>query len=105
MTDISRGYEDLGLLLKDKIAELNAKLSKLQMAQEELSAMMQWLQKMNKTAEQLDQASAPTDTQAVRTQVEQNKSFEAELKQNALKQSTGVERQVDRTVGGEPTYS
>ncbi|KAI5126076.1 Dystonin [Manis pentadactyla] len=85
MTDISHGYEDLGLLLKDKIAELNAKLSKLQTAQEELSAMMQWLQKMNRTAAQLDQAPAPTDTQAVRTQVEQNKSFEAELKQNVNK--------------------
>ena len=42
MTDINHGYEDLGLLLKDKIAELNTKLTKLQKAQEESSAMMQW---------------------------------------------------------------
>ncbi|XP_037375781.1 dystonin isoform X1 [Talpa occidentalis] len=85
MTDISHGYEDLGLLLKDKIAELNAKLSKLQKAQEESSAMMQWLEKMNKTATKWHQAPTPTDTEAVKTQVEQNKSFEAELKQNVNK--------------------
>nr|XP_054412928.1 dystonin isoform X14 [Pongo abelii] len=85
MTDISHGYEDLGLLLKDKIAELNTKLSKLQKAQEESSAMMQWLQKMNKTATKWHQTPAPTDTEAVKTQVEQNKSFEAELKQNVNK--------------------
>ncbi|XP_077759687.1 dystonin isoform X21 [Canis aureus] len=85
MTDISHGYEDLGLLLKDKIAELNTKLSKLQKAQEESSSMMQWLQKMNKTAAKWHQAPTPTDTEAVKTQVEQNKSFEAELKQNVNK--------------------
>ncbi|XP_039709036.1 dystonin isoform X14 [Pteropus medius] len=85
MTDISHGYEDLGLLLKDKIAELNTKLTKLQKAQEESSAMMQWLQKMNKTATKWHQAPTPTDTEAVKTQVEQNKSFEAELKQNVNK--------------------
>ncbi|XP_074254260.1 dystonin isoform X22 [Saimiri boliviensis] len=85
MTDVSHGYEDLGLLLKDKIAELNSKLSKLQKAQEESSAMMQWLQKMNKTATKWHQTPAPTDTEAVKTQVEQNKLFEAELKQNVNK--------------------
>ncbi|XP_041511139.1 dystonin isoform X5 [Microtus oregoni] len=85
MTDISHSYEDLGLLLKDKITELNTKLSKLQKAQEESSAMMQWLQKMNKTASKWHQTPTPTDTESVKTQVEQNKSFEAELKQNVNK--------------------
>ncbi|XP_069343596.1 dystonin isoform X6 [Eulemur rufifrons] len=85
MTDINHDYEDLGLLLKDKIAELNSKLSKLQKAQEESSAMMQWLQKMNKTATKWHETPPPTDTEAVKTQVEQNKSFEAELKQNVNK--------------------
>ncbi|XP_020954231.1 dystonin isoform X10 [Sus scrofa] len=85
MTDISHDYEDLGLLLKDKIAELNTKLSKLQKAQDESSAMMQWLQKMNTTATMWQQAPTPTDTEAVKSQVEQNKLFEAELKQNVNK--------------------
>ncbi|XP_075411072.1 dystonin isoform X9 [Tenrec ecaudatus] len=85
MSDISHGYEDLGLLLKDKIAELNTKLSKLQKAQEESTTMMQWLQKMNKTAKAWHQTPAPTDSEAVKSQVEQNKSFGAELKQNVNK--------------------
>nr|KAF6462252.1 hypothetical protein HJG59_011293 [Molossus molossus] len=85
MTDISHGYEDLGLLLKDKITELSTKLTKLHKAQEESSAMMHWLEKMNKTATKWHQAPTPTDTEAVKTQVEQNKSFEAELKQNGNK--------------------
>lgn len=75
MTDINHGYEELGLLLKDKITELNSKLAKLQKAQEESSAMMQWLQKMNKTATKWQQAPTPTDTEAVKTQVEQNKVY------------------------------
>lgn len=73
MTDISHSYEDLGLLLKDKIVELNTKLSKLQKAQEESSAMMQWLQKMNKTASRWHQTPTPADTESVKMQVEQNK--------------------------------
>ncbi|XP_049632684.1 dystonin isoform X1 [Suncus etruscus] len=85
MTEINHSYEDLGLLLKDKISELNAKLSKLQKAQEESSAMMQWLERMNKTTAKWHQTPPPTDTEAVKTQVEQNKSFEAELKQNVNK--------------------
>ncbi|XP_028631356.1 dystonin isoform X2 [Grammomys surdaster] len=85
MTDISHSYEDLGLLLKDKIVELNTKLSKLQKAQEESSAMMQWLQKMNRTASRWRQTPTPADTESVKMQVEQNKSFEAELKQNVNK--------------------
>ncbi|XP_036912241.1 dystonin isoform X12 [Sturnira hondurensis] len=85
MSDINHGYEELGLLLKDKITELNSKLTKLQKAQEESSAMMQWLQKMNTTATRWHQAPTPTDTEAVKTQVEQNKSFEAELKHNVNK--------------------
>ncbi|CAI9168146.1 unnamed protein product [Rangifer tarandus platyrhynchus] len=85
MTDISHGYEDLGLLLKDKIGELSTKLSRLQNAQEESSAMMQWLQTMGSTATKWHQAPTPTDTEAVKSQVEQNKLFEAELKQNVNK--------------------
>ncbi|XP_069873335.1 dystonin isoform X5 [Dipodomys merriami] len=85
MTDISHGYEDLGLLLKDRLAELSSKLSRLQRAQEESSTMMQWLQKMNKTATKWHQTPTPTDVEGVKTQVEQNKSFEAELKQNVNK--------------------
>uniref|UniRef100_A0A8C6E9Z8 Dystonin n=1 Tax=Moschus moschiferus TaxID=68415 RepID=A0A8C6E9Z8_MOSMO len=85
MTDINHGYEDLGLLLKDKIDALSTKLSRLQKAQEESSAMMQWLQTMSNTAAKWHQAPTPVDTEAVKSQVEQSKLFGAELKQNVNK--------------------
>lgn len=99
MTDISHGYEDLGLLLKDKIAELNSKLSKLQKAQEESSAMMQWLQKMNKTATKWHQAPTPTDTEAVKTQVEQNKVYSVDTFIEDLKKRTDLHS--DQSPGGQ----
>ncbi|NXY42578.1 MACF1 factor, partial [Ceuthmochares aereus] len=83
MSDVNHGYEDLGVLLKEKISELESTLSKMQNIQEESSSMMQWLQKMDKTAS--DWEAAPTDSEAVKAQVEQHKLFETELKQSANK--------------------
>ncbi|NWU92530.1 DYST protein, partial [Upupa epops] len=83
MSDVNHSYEDLGILLKEKIAELESMLSKLQNIQEESTSMMQWLQKMDKTAS--DWEAAPTDNEAVKAQVEQHKLFETELKQSANK--------------------
>ncbi|NXN65258.1 DYST protein, partial [Himantopus himantopus] len=83
MSDVNHSYEDLGVLLKEKISELESMLSKMQNIQEESTSMMQWLQKMDKTAS--DWEAAPTDSEAVKTQVEQHKLFETELKQSANK--------------------
>ncbi|XP_069662100.1 dystonin isoform X12 [Haliaeetus albicilla] len=83
MSDVNHGYEDLGVLLKEKISELESMLSKMQNIQEESTSMMQWLQKMDKTAS--DWEAAPTDSEAVKAQVEQHKLFETELKQSANK--------------------
>ncbi|XP_035178380.1 dystonin isoform X6 [Oxyura jamaicensis] len=83
MSDVNHGYEDLGVLLKEKISELECMLSKMQNIQEESASMMQWLQKMDKTAS--DWEAAPTDSEAVKAQVEQHKLFETELKQSANK--------------------
>ncbi|NXI95317.1 DYST protein, partial [Psophia crepitans] len=83
MSDVNHSYEDLGVLLKEKISELESMLSKMQNIQEESSSMMQWLQKMDKTA--ADWEAAPTDSEAVKAQVEQHKLFETELKQSANK--------------------
>ncbi|XP_028918133.1 dystonin [Ornithorhynchus anatinus] len=83
MTDINHSYEDLGILLKDNISELEMKLSKLQKVQEESNSMIQWLQQMDKNTTSWD--APPTDNEAVRAQFEQNKTFEAELKQNVNK--------------------
>ncbi|KFV47824.1 Microtubule-actin cross-linking factor 1, partial [Tyto alba] len=83
MSDVNHSYEDLGVLLKEKISELESMLSKMQNIQEESTSMMQWLQKMDKTAS--DWEAAPTDSEAVKAQVEQHKVFETELKQSANK--------------------
>ncbi|KAM6366007.1 dystonin [Alca torda] len=83
MSDVNHSYEDLGVLLKEKISELESMLSKMQNIQEESTSMMQWLQKMDKTAS--DWEAAPTDSEAVKAQVERHKLFETELKQSANK--------------------
>ncbi|XP_039236349.1 dystonin isoform X1 [Pipra filicauda] len=83
MSDVNHSYEDLGVLLNEKISELESMLSKMQNIQEESTSMMHWLQKMDKTAS--DWEAAPTDSEAVKAQVEQHKLFETELKQSANK--------------------
>ncbi|NWW51847.1 DYST protein, partial [Pedionomus torquatus] len=83
MSDVNHSYEDLGVLLNEKISDLENMLSKMQNIQEESTSMMQWLQKMDKTAS--DWEAAPADSEAVKTQVEQHKLFETELKQSANK--------------------
>ncbi|XP_064506346.1 dystonin isoform X26 [Pseudopipra pipra] len=83
MSDVNHSYEDLGVLLNEKISELESMLSKMQNIQEESTSMMHWLQKMEKTAS--DWEAAPTDSEAVKAQVEQHKLFETELKQSANK--------------------
>ncbi|KAM9267795.1 dystonin isoform 2-T2 [Cariama cristata] len=83
MSDVNHSYEDLGVLLNEKISELESMLSKMQNIQEESTSMMQWLQNMDKTASNWE--AAPTDSEAVKAQVEQHKLFETELKQSANK--------------------
>lgn len=57
--------------MNEKISELESMLSKMQNIQEESASMMNWLQKMDKTAS--DWEAAPTDSEAVKAQVEQHK--------------------------------
>ncbi|NXH13855.1 DYST protein, partial [Bucco capensis] len=83
MSDVNHSYEDLGVLLKEKISELESMLSKMQNIQEEATSVMQWLQKMDKTTS--DWEAAPSDREAVKAQVEQHKLFETELKESANK--------------------
>ncbi|NXU54828.1 DYST protein, partial [Turnix velox] len=83
MSDVNRSYEDLGVLLKQKISELESMLSKMQNIQEETTSMIKWLQEMDKTVS--DWEAAPTDSETVKAQVEQHKLFETEVKQSANK--------------------
>ncbi|NXD20621.1 DYST protein, partial [Spelaeornis formosus] len=83
MSNVNHNYEDLGVLLNEKISELESMLSKMQNIQEESASMMHWLQKMDKTVS--DWEATSTDSEAVKAQVEQHKLFETELKQSANK--------------------
>ncbi|MEE6476586.1 hypothetical protein FKM82_011128 [Ascaphus truei] len=82
MSDVNQGYEHLGVLLKEKVCELETRLSHMQQVQEETGAMMQWLEKMQAAAAAWE---APTDSDAVKAQIEQQKVFASELKQNESK--------------------
>ncbi|XP_069830585.1 dystonin isoform X4 [Dendropsophus ebraccatus] len=82
MLDVNEGYEHLGNLLKDKIQDLEGRLSQLQQVRHEADALMQWLEKMHSTAAAWE---APTDSESVRAQAEQHKIFAAEVKQNEVK--------------------
>ncbi|XP_067421599.1 dystonin isoform X9 [Emydura macquarii macquarii] len=83
MSDVNHSYEDLGILLKEKVSELESMLSKMQNVQEESNSVMQWLQTMDQVAASWE--AATTDSEAVRAQVEQHKLFETELKQSENK--------------------
>nr|XP_014426813.1 dystonin isoform X6 [Pelodiscus sinensis] len=99
MSDVNHSYEDLGALLKENVSELESMLSKIQNVQQESNSVMQWIQKMDKASASWE--AGPTDSEAVRTQVEQHKVqvtrwqkvtewaggelFESELKQNENK--------------------
>ncbi|XP_044146784.1 dystonin isoform X15 [Bufo gargarizans] len=82
MLDVNEGYEHLGNILKDKVCDVEGRLSQLQQVHDETSALMQWLEKMHSTAIAWE---APTDSESVRSQVQQHKIFAAEVKKNERK--------------------
>ncbi|XP_069091879.1 dystonin isoform X7 [Pleurodeles waltl] len=83
MSEVTGSYDDLGVMLNKKVSELQNRLSEAERVQEDMSSMMQWLKQMEETMASWE--TAPTDSTAVKAQVEQHKAFEAELKQNAGK--------------------
>ncbi|XP_071998344.1 dystonin isoform X17 [Engystomops pustulosus] len=82
MLDVNEGYNHLGKLLNDKVNDLEGHLSHLLQVHNETNSLFQWLEKMHSTAKAWD---APTDSESVRTQVQQHKVFAAEVKQNESK--------------------
>ncbi|XP_066460148.1 dystonin isoform X8 [Eleutherodactylus coqui] len=82
MLDVNEGYEHLGNVLKDKVHIVEGRLSQLQQVHDEVNSLIQWLKKMHSIAIAWE---APTDSESVRTQVEEHKVFAAEVKQNESK--------------------
>ncbi|XP_044277500.1 dystonin isoform X21 [Varanus komodoensis] len=83
MSTVSRNYDDLGAMLKERRSELETMLSNMQNIQAESNSMMEWLQKMDTAASKWE--TALLDGEAVKEQVDQHKLFETELKQNENK--------------------
>ncbi|XP_039857734.1 dystonin isoform X8 [Simochromis diagramma] len=79
MSSINVGYTDLGETLKNRSAQLSGLLQKVKEAQKETDDMMLWLKDMKKTAQSWN--SAATEKDSVKTQLEQQKAFEDNMKQ------------------------
>ncbi|KAL0964650.1 hypothetical protein UPYG_G00327030 [Umbra pygmaea] len=79
LTYINEGYESLGTLLKVRAADLSGLVREVTQAQIETDDMITWLKDMKKTAASWNSAS--TDKNAMKTQLEQQKAFEEEMKQ------------------------
>ncbi|KAM8953054.1 dystonin [Pelodytes ibericus] len=78
MSDATKGYDHLGVLLNEKVRDLEARLSQMQLIQKESNTLMKWLQKMQARAAAWE---TPTDTEAVQAQIEQHKLFASEVQQ------------------------
>uniref|UniRef100_A0A4W5L9M1 Dystonin n=1 Tax=Hucho hucho TaxID=62062 RepID=A0A4W5L9M1_9TELE len=79
MSSINEGHESLGKLLKDRAAELSGLVQEVTEAQKETDAMITWLKDMKKTTASWNSAS--TEKDAMKTQLEQQKGFEEDMKQ------------------------
>ncbi|KAM8858982.1 dystonin isoform 4-T4 [Spinachia spinachia] len=79
MSFVSEGYVSLGEKLKGRAAELGSSVQEVKDAQEETNNMLTWLRDMKLTAASWD--SAPTEKDSVKTQLEQQRAFEDEMKQ------------------------
>ncbi|KAM6045371.1 microtubule-actin cross-linking factor 1-like isoform 2-T2 [Chlamydotis macqueenii] len=85
VSDVTRQYQGLGAVLRERQQQLSAMLEKMQEVQEEASSMLKWLESKERTLSELDASSSPTKTETMRAQAEHNKAFLAELEQNSGK--------------------
>ncbi|KAM4771389.1 dystonin [Rhinophrynus dorsalis] len=92
MSDVNEGYQHLGDVLKEKVCELETRLSQMQKVQEESDALMQWLLEMQNRASEWE---TPTESDAVKAQLEQLKKFTSDVKQKEGK----VEKMKDELKG------
>ncbi|XP_078016694.1 dystonin isoform X10 [Epinephelus lanceolatus] len=76
---VNEGYASLGETLKSRAAELSGSVQEVKEAQKETDNMMTWLKDMKKTAASWNKAA--TEKDSVKTQLEQQKAFEDDMKQ------------------------
>ncbi|XP_065600701.1 microtubule-actin cross-linking factor 1 isoform X5 [Cyrtonyx montezumae] len=83
VSDVSRQYEGLGAVLRERRQQLSAVLQRVQAVQEEAGAVLQWLESKERALSELEASTSPTRTETMRAQAEHNKAFLAELEQNS----------------------
>uniref|UniRef100_A0A8D3DJ03 Dystonin n=1 Tax=Scophthalmus maximus TaxID=52904 RepID=A0A8D3DJ03_SCOMX len=76
---VNEGYASLGETLKSRATELSSSVQYVKEAQKETADMMTWLKDMKKTAASWNNAA--TEKESVKTQLEQQKAFEDDMKQ------------------------
>ncbi|XP_054655058.1 dystonin isoform X8 [Dunckerocampus dactyliophorus] len=79
MSFVNEGYSSLGDTLKSREAELSGAVRELKDAKKETDNMMTWLEDMKKTTASWKNGATEKDT--VKTQLEQQKVFEEDMKQ------------------------
>ncbi|XP_068183099.1 dystonin [Antennarius striatus] len=79
MSFINEGYASLGEMLKCRAAELSGSVQEVKEVKKETDDMIEWLNDMKKTAASWN--STDTEKDSVKTQLEQQKVFEDDMKQ------------------------
>uniref|UniRef100_A0A3B4WAC8 Dystonin n=1 Tax=Seriola lalandi dorsalis TaxID=1841481 RepID=A0A3B4WAC8_SERLL len=79
MSFVNEGYASLGETLKGRAAELSTSVQEMKQAQKETEDMLTWLKDKKETAASWNNAA--TEKDAVKTQLEQQKAFEDDMKQ------------------------
>ncbi|XP_056291885.1 dystonin isoform X5 [Pseudoliparis swirei] len=79
MSFVNEGYATLGETLKVRAAELRSSVQEVKEAQKETDSMLTWLKDMKKTAASWNNAA--TEKDSVKTELEQHKAFEDDMKQ------------------------
>ncbi|KAK9541668.1 hypothetical protein VZT92_001694 [Zoarces viviparus] len=83
MSFVNEGYASLGETLKGRAAELSSLVQEVKEAQKETDNVLEWLRDMKKTAASWNNAA--TEKDSVKTQLEQQKAFEDDMKQKQEK--------------------
>nr|XP_046257646.1 dystonin isoform X5 [Scatophagus argus] len=79
MSFVNEGYTSLGETLKSRAAQLSSLVQEVKEAKKETDEMMAWLKDMKKAAASWNNAA--TEKDSVKTQLEQQKAFEDDMKQ------------------------
>ncbi|XP_026529527.1 microtubule-actin cross-linking factor 1 isoform X2 [Notechis scutatus] len=85
MSDVNQQYEGLGAALRGRLEQLSAMLEKMREAQDQVKAVLTWLEEKEQALKVLEASSSPTKSETMRAQAEHNKAFLGDLEQNAVK--------------------